>query len=151
MAKGNGYLRVLNLLLQLFYHIVFVVTFHSAKVNMALDLHVIRLTLLYLRILRVNLELHLFVFQVIFCLYFFEPALLQGDLIFDFCILVCDLLNARFASLCPQLSFPKGLENIASERVYVQLGFTDHANCAKVLAVVLRIKLWEWKSFADTI
>ena len=142
---------MLNLLLQLFYHIVFVVTFHSAKVNVALDLHVVRLTLLDLRILRVNLELHLLVFQVIFCLYLFETALLQGDLILDLCILVCDLLYARFTSFCPQLSFPKGLENIACDRVYMQLGFTDHANCAKVLAVVLRIKLWEWESFADTI
>ena len=118
---------------------------------MALDLHIVSLALLDLGILRVNLELHLFVLEVVFCLDFFESALLQGDLILDLCILVCDLLNARFASLCPQLSFPKGLENIASDRVYMQLGFTDHANCAKVLAVVLRIKLWEWESFADTI
>ena len=118
---------------------------------MALDLHVVSLALLDLGILRVNFELHLFVLKVVFCLDFFESALLQGDLILDLRVFIRDLLNARFTSLRPKLSFTKGLENITGDRVYVQFGFTDHADHSEVLAVVFRVKLRERKSFADTI
>ena len=142
---------MLNLLLQLLYHVVFVVAFHPTQVDMALDLHIVSLAFLDLGILRVNLELHLFVLEVVFCLDFFESALLQGDLILDLRVFIRDLLNARFTSLRPKLSFTEGLENITGDRVYVQFGFTDHADHSEVLAVVLRVKLRERKSFADTI